>query len=433
MAKRKSWFGWVKRLFTSESKDNKKPNKWGWSFGRIKQKQFPTITAPNRTLIEASAEQRKHALTVAIATAAAAEAAVAAAHAAAEVVKLTGASCSYSYLSKGDRSLAAIKIQSAYRAHLARKALRALKGVIRLQAIIRGQAVRGQVSNTLQNFPSNARNQVEIQERSSHTAEQIKQSPKQKKKLEAKELKSECHSQRTWDYSSLSREDIEAIWLRKQEAMVKRERMKQYSSSQRERKNQQMVEESVHNMNFRRESCRTLGEWLQKETCDWDVLYKPTLPSNFMTIKNELQEGLSPRISVPRKSFSLVKRSSNEDESFLSNSPVFPTYMAVTESSKAKMRSISTPKQRTGILDICTNQNETHKEGISFASSYYGATSSTNENNAESGSMLDLLKSSETMRIKLCLIDYAHQTMHIRRYITNHAYQTHLTEDVYQT
>lgn len=69
-------------------------------------------------MIEASAEQRKHALVVAIATTAAAEAAIAAAHAAAEVVKLTGASRSYSFLSKGDRSLAAIKIQSAYRAHL---------------------------------------------------------------------------------------------------------------------------------------------------------------------------------------------------------------------------------------------------------------------------------------------------------------------------
>jgi len=64
-----------------------------------------------------------------------------------------------------------------------------LKGVIRLQAIIRGQAVRRQVSNTIQNFHSSARNQVEILERSSHTAEHTKQNPKQKKKLEDKELK----------------------------------------------------------------------------------------------------------------------------------------------------------------------------------------------------------------------------------------------------
>lgn len=57
-------------------------------------------------------------MTVAIATAAAAEAAVAAAHAAAEVVRLTGASRSYSYLSEGNRNSAATKIQSAYRGHL---------------------------------------------------------------------------------------------------------------------------------------------------------------------------------------------------------------------------------------------------------------------------------------------------------------------------
>lgn len=100
-----------------------------------------------------------------------------------------------------------------------------------------------------------------------------------------------------------------------------------------------MMEEYVHNKELGGDSCRTLGEWLHKETCDWDH------PSN-ITIRNEVQEGLGSQISVQRKSFSHVKRSSVGDESSLQNSPVFPKYMAVTESSKAKVRSLSTPRLR---------------------------------------------------------------------------------------
>ncbi|KAJ4912282.1 IQ-domain 19 [Raphanus sativus] len=44
---------------------------------------------------------------------------------------------------------AAVKIQAYYRSHLARKALRALKGLVKLQALVRGYLVRKQATATL--------------------------------------------------------------------------------------------------------------------------------------------------------------------------------------------------------------------------------------------------------------------------------------------
>ena len=77
-------------------------------------------------MYQATEEQRKHALNVAIATAAAAEAAVAAAQAAAEVVRLAAASNPFHHFTTRDRNWAAIKIQSAFRAHLVSLPLKSL-------------------------------------------------------------------------------------------------------------------------------------------------------------------------------------------------------------------------------------------------------------------------------------------------------------------
>ncbi|KAL8192757.1 hypothetical protein R6Q57_027205 [Mikania cordata] len=106
-------------------------------------------------------DDNKHAIAVAAATAAVAEAALAAAHAAAEVVRLTSGGGSRAYYD-GERLqvMAAVKIQSAFRAYLARKALRALKGLVKLQALVRGYIVRKQSADMLRRMQAMARLQA---------------------------------------------------------------------------------------------------------------------------------------------------------------------------------------------------------------------------------------------------------------------------------
>ncbi|CAL4925001.1 unnamed protein product [Urochloa decumbens] len=93
---------------------------------------------------ERELEQSEHAVAVAVAAAAAADAAVARLNAAEDPEER-----GVSVMSCAVEEAAAARIQATFRGYLARKALCALRGLVKLQALIRGQLVRRQANATL--------------------------------------------------------------------------------------------------------------------------------------------------------------------------------------------------------------------------------------------------------------------------------------------
>ncbi|CAI9772612.1 unnamed protein product [Fraxinus pennsylvanica] len=165
-----SWLTAVKRAFWSPEKkscrrkvdheqedDEKKREKRKWLFGKASnQSHQPSeakVAAANRGVsarTSALPAEERHAIAVAAATAAAAEAAVATAKAAVEIIRLTSQqSKTNSNTNSFRRQSATILIQTAFRGYLARRALVALRGIVKLQALIRGQNVRKQAKTTL--------------------------------------------------------------------------------------------------------------------------------------------------------------------------------------------------------------------------------------------------------------------------------------------
>ncbi|XP_058757111.1 protein IQ-DOMAIN 23-like [Vicia villosa] len=129
-------------------------------------------------------DANKHAIAVAAATAAVAEAALAAAHAAAEVVRLTSNTDSeHSVVTPktpktGRRRSpaevdAAVKIQSAFRGYLARRALRALKALVKLQALVRGHIVRKQTADMLRRMQTLVRLQSRARASRMHVSDSM--------------------------------------------------------------------------------------------------------------------------------------------------------------------------------------------------------------------------------------------------------------------
>ncbi|CAK8532912.1 unnamed protein product [Lathyrus sativus] len=369
MGKKGSWFSAVKKVFSHDSRKDKKSQKSKKKSTQqdtdVKTEEVVQVSVPqieDVKLSELENEQNKQAISLAFATAVAAGKAVAAAQAAAEVVRLTSMPL---YPAKTMEELAAIKIQTVFRGYLARRALHALRGLVRLKTMIQGQSVKRQAGSTLRCMQTLARLQSQVRERRVRMSEENQARQRQLQQKHEKEFMKSQTSQvgEEWDDSLQSKEQIDAKFLQRQEAAFKRERALAYSFSHQQtwKSSSKSINQTFMDPNNPHWGWSWLERWMA--TRPWEVeslimnhrpspvgqkLRRQSTQNSPSTSKTKPSSSKGETIDDSRSMFSVhseryrryssIAGSSVRDDASVESSPVFPSYMALTSSAKAKSK-----------------------------------------------------------------------------------------------
>ncbi|KZV53218.1 protein IQ-DOMAIN 1 [Dorcoceras hygrometricum] len=153
-----------------------------------------------------------------------------------------GSSVSANGTSEGDhkqirvQKMAATRIQTAYRAHSARKTYRQMKGMTRFKDLVQSDSVKKQASTTLRHLHSWSRIQAQVRARRVHM---VTQGRLRQKNLENKmKLDAKLHDLEVdWSGGSETMDEALARIHQREEAAVKRERAMAYAFSHQWRAN----------------------------------------------------------------------------------------------------------------------------------------------------------------------------------------------------
>lgn len=241
MGRKGNWFSSVKKALSPDPKEkkdqksSKSKKKW---FGKQKlqtsvsypetDKTPPSIPPPPEEIKITDIETENshdHDHVVEVATAMDAEEPVPSVHI--EPVRVEPAPIAR-FAGKPKDEVAAIKIQTAFRGHLARRALRALRGLVRLKLLMEGPVVKRQATSTLRSMQTLSRLQSQIRSRRIRMLEENQALQRQLLQKHARELES-MRMGEEWDDSLQSKEQIEAKLLSKYEAAMRRERALAYA------------------------------------------------------------------------------------------------------------------------------------------------------------------------------------------------------------